>query len=221
MCLIKIGKIKKVWCCQWVQILNYLMKQKELILMKLKRITIKIAYLGRFAEKKGVENLIKAIYEINKESSFVELIICGRGPLEKNYRKLINELNLNEDVIILNFFNDVDKLFTIYSLADVVVVPSIQTRTGDVEGLPVVAIEALFLKKILVASNQSNVGEIIVNNESGFLFDSNNNFEMINILTEILNDKHDLNKISKKGHLVGQKYSITNTSEMYFKHLFN
>ena len=124
-------------------------------------------------------------------------------------------------MIILNFFNDVDKLFTIYSLADVVVVPSIQTRTGDVEGLPVVAIEALFLKKILVASNQSNVGEIIVNNESGFLFDSNNNFELINILTEILNDKHDLNKISKKGHLVGQKYSITNTSKMYFNHLFN
>ena len=47
---------------------------------------------------------------------------------------------------MLKFFNDKEKLKTVYEISDIIVIPSVITKGGDVEGLPVVSLEALYFE---------------------------------------------------------------------------
>ena len=75
--------------------------------------------------------------------------------------------------------------------------------------------------KILVASHESNVGELIVNGKNGFLYSANKPVELVRLLENIINGKYDLIKISQNALLTGEKFSIENTSSEYFSHLFH
>ena len=58
---------------------------------------------------------------------------------------------------------------TLFRDADVVAIPSIVTRRGDAEGIPVVLLEALAAGKLTVATNVSGAAEVLRPGEDGFL----------------------------------------------------
>ena len=60
---------------------------------------------------------------------------------------------------------------------DLLVVPSIESKDGDIEGLPVVILEGLYCKAIVVASQYTNAQEIIEDSKDGFIIkDLNSTF---------------------------------------------
>tara|TARA_B100001564_G_C20652153_1_gene677384 strand:- start:98 stop:1315 length:1218 start_codon:yes stop_codon:yes gene_type:complete len=181
---------------------------------------IKIGFVGRFAEKKGVEILIEAFTKLSELNYPIELILCGMGPLENKYMEIIEKSNIGNKTILLKFFNDNEKLATVYNLTDIIVIPSIIAKGGDVEGLPVVSLEALYLGKIVIGSIQSNLNEIIEHRKNGFLFNSDNPEELKILLEEILNNKYDLKSVKKEAMSLGKMYSIERTAKLYFDHLF-
>lgn len=179
-----------------------------------------ITFIGRFAEKKGVEILIKAFSEVIKQGYEANLILCGTGPLKNKYIQLVKKLNIDKRVYILDFFNSPDKLKSVYEFSDIIVIPSIKTKDGDVEGLPIVGLEALYFGKILIASYQSNMGEIIEHMTSGFLFDSSNTLDLVEILISFINKEYDRKIIQKNAKNLSLNYLISDTSKSYFNHLF-
>lgn len=181
----------------------------------------KIAYLGRFAEKKGVENLIKVTSELLKEQFDVELIIAGTGLLKSKYAELIETLEIKRNTTIIDFFNDYGKFNYILSLANVVVVPSIITKSGDVEGIPLVALEVMYKEKILIASNESNLGEIIESGKHGFIYSSENLSECKEIIKNLIKNKYDKKYIVQNAKKLSIKYEINQVSKQYFEHLFS
>jgi len=180
----------------------------------------KIGFVGRFAEKKGVEILITTFAQLSKLDYPVELILCGMGPLENKYLQLIQKLNISNKTKMLKFFNDNEKLITVYELSDIIVIPSVITKDGDVEGLPVVSLEALYFGKIVIGSIQSNLDEIIDHGKNGFLFDSEKPEELKILLEDILNNKYDLEAIKLEAKSLGRMYSVEKTAKLYFNHLF-
>tara|TARA_B100000902_G_scaffold242596_1_gene229701 strand:- start:4826 stop:6043 length:1218 start_codon:yes stop_codon:yes gene_type:complete len=182
--------------------------------------SIKIGFIGRFTEKKGVEILIEAFTQLLKLDYAVELILCGMGPLENKYTEILKNSNISDKTKLLKFFNNNEKLATVYELTDIIVIPSIITKGGDVEGLPVVSLEALYFGKIVVGSIQSNLNEIINHGQNGFLFNSDNPEELITLLQDILDNKYDLETIKVEARNLGKMYSIEKTSKLYFDHLF-
>nr|WP_254873311.1 glycosyltransferase [Marinitoga sp. 1138] len=94
-----------------------------------------ILYVGRFGRYKGLNYLIKAISKLPKN---YKLVLIGKGPKEKELRKLVNELKLINRVLFLNPVK-YEELPLYYSAADVFVLPSIDR--GEAFGL--VALEAM------------------------------------------------------------------------------
>ncbi len=109
--------------------------------------------VGRFHEAKNYPNLLKA-FKILKEKSSKSycLLIAGDGELRLQLEKLIIELNLEREVILLGRRSDISKLM---SACDIFILSS------DYEGLPTVLIEALACQAHVVSTNVSGASEII------------------------------------------------------------
>lgn len=89
---------------------------------------------GRFADSKGLQNLLKSFSVVAKERQDVRLVMVGDGELKDHVEKLITDLELNEKVLLPGFKKNP---FKYISRADVFVLPSFY------EGFPNMLIEAM------------------------------------------------------------------------------
>ena len=92
-----------------------------------------IGQVGRFAFQKNPEFTINAFSELLKRKSNSYLLLIGRGNQEKELRRQIHELNIQDNVLVLTNREDIPEL--LHAL-DVFVLPS------RFEGLGIVLIEA-------------------------------------------------------------------------------
>ena len=95
--------------------------------------TLLVGHIGRFVTVKNHEFLLDIFKEIHNKEKKSKLILIGRGPLEKNINRKINELGIKKEVIFTGQINNVNDY---YNAIDVFLLPSFY------EGLPVVGIEA-------------------------------------------------------------------------------
>ena len=107
--------------------------------------TVKILYLGRLIEKKGLMLLLDTVKEMPKDSDFV-LEIYGGGPMEERIKAFISENTLDKRV---KFFGEVEhtRVSEVYREADIFVMPSLRETSGNVlveamaHRLPIVALD--------------------------------------------------------------------------------
>lgn len=187
----------------------------------MKRNSKNILFIGRFAEKKGIENLLLIFLKLKRLNLGVNLYLAGNGPKVSKYKKFVAENNLTESVYFLGYVNSNEKL-KLYDNSDLVIIPSIKTKIGDQEGLPVVVLESLSRNTVTIASHQSNAGEIIRHGENGFLFDSEKTDEAVKIIENILvHDKAEYKSLIKNANELGEKYTSANLAEKFYNHLFD
>ena len=79
-------------------------------------------------------------------------VICGRGPLIEEHRKLSNELGISDRVIMPGYRTDV---VDFYGMADIFVFPSFR------EGLPVALMEAMSVGLVCVASRNRGTDDLL------------------------------------------------------------
>src|SRR5690606_27772642 len=128
-----------------------------------------ILFIGRLAEKKGVEYLLEAFSLLPPSlRGRCQLIIAGDGYLRPRLETRASALGL-KDVVFTGFVQGEDKA-ALFSLARVLCIPSIVDGSGDSEGFPVVLMEGLASGKIVLASDASGAETVLVNGKSGFLF---------------------------------------------------
>jgi len=181
---------------------------------------LKFTYIGRFSEIKGVEKLIRSFSNTLNKNKNIELVICGSGYLKDNYLKLIASLGIQDNVTISDHFLNPSQLKYIYNISNFIVIPSIVTKDGDTEGLPVVLLESLYFGKVTLASTQSNAPEIIENKKNGFIFNSSNKDDLSKLMEEILENKFELNEIEENAKVTGKRYISENIAKIHYDHLF-
>uniref|UniRef100_UPI0036DD7BB3 glycosyltransferase n=1 Tax=Photorhabdus sp. RM322S TaxID=3342825 RepID=UPI0036DD7BB3 len=128
---------------------------------------MKIIFVGRLTEKKGLPDLLLSLARISSEVSFT-LDIVGDGELDDYCYELILKLNLNEH-IKMHGFQPHHIVLDFMKGADVLILPSKTSNSGDMEGIPVVLMEAMAMKKIVLSTYHSGITELIENNVNGFL----------------------------------------------------
>ena len=121
-----------------------------------------ILSVGEMNENKNHETVIKAIGELSDDDKKkVFYTIAGQGDKQEELQKLIDTLNLQDNVKLLGFRDDVPKL---YDAADIFIHPSFR------EGLSVALMEAMSSGLPVIASRiRGNVD--LVDDEGGELFD--------------------------------------------------
>ncbi|HZG77069.1 MAG TPA: glycosyltransferase, partial [Paenibacillus sp.] len=97
----------------------------------------KIRFLaaGRFVEKKGFDDLIRAFAEVKRRRENAKLVLIGQGPCEAQYRKLIKRLGLERDVKLKGWV-DYREIQELYYRSHVFCAPSVTDREGNQEGIP-------------------------------------------------------------------------------------
>ena len=92
-----------------------------------------LGHIGRFAEQKNHEGLLKIFAETRKRGMDTKLVMLGDGELREKIGQLAEELGIKEQVL---FAGVVDNVPDYLSAMDIFLLPSLY------EGLPVVCVEA-------------------------------------------------------------------------------
>ncbi|QCR24768.1 glycosyltransferase family 4 protein [Pontibacter sp. SGAir0037] len=130
-------------------------------------------FLEVFKEFVGAENL---------QADQVELLVVGEGLIQQELYDSIKQLNLDKYIVLSGAlpYQDVGCLM---HKADVVVVPS------ELEGMPMVVLEALRVKSVVLASDIGGINEVIANGVTGFLFRKRNKSDCLQKLNYIYKNR--------------------------------
>ncbi len=152
-----------------------------------------ILYVGRIAKGKGVDKLIKILNLIVQKKKDIKLIIIGP---DSGYLSIVKELvskyNLTNYVIFMGFISK-KNLPKYYSLADLVIYPSIQEIFG------MVITEAMACGKAVIGSDIMGPKELIVEGKTGYVSNFKNLNEISEIIINLLEDKKLLTQMGRLG----------------------
>lgn len=122
-----------------------------------------IGTVGRLSAVKGYEFLIKAIPHLCRICHKFKVLFVGEGPLKGSLERLAESLGVREQVI---FMGHHDAPLDIVKELDVFVLPSLN------EGIPLALLEAMSLKRPVVATRVGGVPEVIRHESNGLLIES-------------------------------------------------
>jgi len=152
-------------------------------------------FIGRLIYQKGVDVLIKAFSFLDKG----ELIIVGDGVERKNLEELANNLGVSDRVKFVGIRKDIPQIL---SYSDCFVLPS------RYEGLPMVLLEAVASKKIIVVSDFESGKEIIEDGINGMVFPIEKELILKDKLLLAMNDDKNIFNIKSMIDKTSQKISV-------------
>lgn len=160
---------------------------------------------GELNKNKNQKNLIEAMQNVVKYHDNVILFLAGNGPLEKELKMMVENLNLDKYVVFLGYRTDIEKFV---QLSDIVI--SVSNR----EGLPLNIIEAMICSKAIIVSNNRGHRELITNNVNGILLDKNESNILSNKIIELLDNKKLRELYGKNAFDDSKKYWVDNIKNM-------
>lgn len=179
-----------------------------------------ILFVGRLAEKKGVQYLLPAFAQAQPQLADYRLIIAGDGPWLQRLQKQAAELELNDSVSFPGFVSGNDKSSLINS-ADIYAVPSIITSSGDAEGLPVSLMEGLAYGKICIASNESGADDILTDGSDGILVPQKDVDALANALVQAAHlDAQQKAAVQKAAQHTARQFDWTLIAQKHYDFLF-
>tara|TARA_B100000963_G_scaffold43255_1_gene32258 strand:+ start:141 stop:1295 length:1155 start_codon:yes stop_codon:yes gene_type:complete len=188
-------------------------KEKKIILMP-----------GRLTTWKGQELFIEAINLVKKELGYEAFHVVilgsdqGRDLYKKKLIRLSEHYRLNNQI---KFVNHCDDMALAYKVSDIVISASIEP-----EAFGRIAVETQSMEKLIIASNIGGSNETIVDNKTGFLFESGNAHSLSEkIIKAITMDETSLELIGKAGRKnIIKKFNVEKmcfSTYSEYKRLFN
>ncbi len=150
---------------------------------------IRFLTIGRLTEKKGIETAIEtmAILKSHLDTPF-HLDILGDGERRETLLELITSLNV-QDVVTLHGAKTQEEVKQAVKKATIIIQLSKTALNGDMEGIPVVLMEAMSRGKIVVSTYHSGIPELIENGRNGFLVQENCPIQAAEIIETILKNR--------------------------------
>jgi len=183
---------------------------------------LKLLYVGRITEEKGIHIAIESVgYLINiLGTRELTLNIIGSGDREyiKKLNKLIKNLKLNE---YIRFKGQIHYKLIIkeYDNNDVLLVPSVRE-----EAFGLIILEAMSRGIPVIASNIGGIPEIIEDGRTGILVPPRNPIKMAKAIKKLIEDPSLYEQISINGiNEVKEKYTnekVINQIDNYINNLF-
>jgi len=180
----------------------------------------KIGAVGRLVEKKGMDVLIKAVAQIKQQGQRVELHIAGSGPMEQTLKQLAEMNGLDaKDIYFWGAMQHSEVEKFIKSL-DVFVLPCKQDANGDIDGIPVVLMEAMLSAVPVISTRISGVPELVIDNVTGLLAEPDDEKSLLEKITLMLREEGLRNNMVDKAiDKVKTDFSLQLNTEK-LQHLF-
>lgn len=164
-----------------------------------------ILSVGRLVERKGIHCFIERVVpKIVEQRRNIVYLIVGDGIYRDKIKKIINENNLEDSVIMLGEV-DYEMLKLLYNSSDIFVMPNIPVK-GDMEGFGIVAMEATSSGIPVVASDLEGIKDAIRNGKNGILIEYGDLQGFISAIIKLLQEDNERKKFGEKA----REYSLKN-----------
>jgi colanic acid/amylovoran biosynthesis glycosyltransferase len=161
-------------------------------------------FLGgtRLVEKKGLKYMIEASKILCDKGIAHRVDLVGPGNLYSSLVKQINDLDLNDTVFIHGNGKGTPfkEVLDYYKLADIFVLPSIETNAGDVDGVPTVCIEAAIAKLPIISTNAGGITDLIENGITGLIVEQKDPQAIANNIQELLQNKALADRLAQNAY---------------------
>jgi len=156
-----------------------------------------IGFLGSFYAYEGLMLLVSSLPQILKAVPEARLLLVGGGPQEEALRKKIDDLGLGDAVIMPGRVPhaEVDRY---YSLVDILAYPRLSMRLTDLV-TPLKPLEAMALKKPVLASDVGGHKELIRDGETGILFAAGSEDSLAAAAAALLSDPSRWPRLTEAG----------------------
>ena len=171
---------------------------------------IKILFVGRFVEKKGLEYALRALSAIKNEFIF-EFRVIGGGELEEKLRQIAFTLGLSKEIKWLGI-QPHDQVIKELSICDFLLQPSVTAKNGDTEGgAPTIILEAQACGVPIVSTYHADIPYITIQGESALLSEERDVDGLCANMRYFLSNPNIWEKMGKKGREhVEKNHSIKN-----------
>lgn len=122
----------------------------------------RLVCVGRLCEQKGQFLLVQAMAQLRAKGIFAELILAGDGEMRAELEALVERLSLTDHIRITGWISSEQVRDEILA-AKALVLPSFA------EGLPVVIMEAMALKRPVISTFVAGIPELVLHGETGWL----------------------------------------------------
>lgn len=173
----------------------------------------KLMMVGRMVEKKGFEYAIRAVALLQDQGTSVQLDLYGDGKLCQDLKKLANELNVDGQV---TFHGQTENKIIFEELYkhEILLVPSVQARDGDREGIPQTTVEGMATGIPVIASDHAGLPELVIDEKTGLQVPQRDAKALSNAIEKYLSNPDLIPLISKRGReLVEEEHNISTQIE--------
>jgi len=167
-----------------------------------------ILYHGGLIKRKGVYRVLSAFNLLLKNRNNIRLIFSGGGEEAQGLKSMAKRMGISENVIFLGHISE-EEVVKIYHMADVFAYPSAY------EGFGYTPLEAMACGVPVVTSNASSIPEVV--GDAAILIDPNNDKEICDAISRVLDDDKLRNKMVEKGIIQANKFGIQRFSENILK----
>ncbi|PJI09538.1 MULTISPECIES: glycosyltransferase family 4 protein [Clostridium] len=160
---------------------------------------IVMLYVGRIAEEKNIEEVLKLYRKSLKYVSNIKLLIVGGGPFLGRLKTLVKESNIKEYVKFTGMIES-EEIYKYYKLGDIFVTASQSETQG------ITYIEALASGLPTICRWDLCVKDLIINGKTGFTY--KNEDEFISALLSVIRSEKLRNNIMKNLSYKLREYSV-------------
>lgn len=157
-----------------------------------------LAAVGRLVYKKGFGVLLEALPAILGQRPETRLLLGGGGDLGSALREQARRSGLEEAVVFTGSLSHPEVL-ELLTAADVFVMPSVRDPKGNVDGLPIVVLEAMAAGLPVVASNVSGLPMAVEPGNTGLLVPEKDAQALAEAVLELLDDSDRARRLGQAG----------------------
>lgn len=175
--------------------------------------TIVLLTTGRLVEKKGHQYVILAIDQVVKKYENIKYIIAGDGALRNKLEKIVNDLNLDRYVFFVGAVSG-EETKKLYENAHIFILHSITATNGDMEGTPVVLMEAQACGLPVISTYHSGVPEVVIDGKSGFLVPEKDIQALVEKIEYLISKPDKWREMGKEGRKhIEENYNISKLND--------
>jgi PEP-CTERM/exosortase A-associated glycosyltransferase len=162
--------------------MNYHLQQK----LKLSDVPT-IGYVGSFSAYEGLDDLIRAGALLKDRGIKFNLLLVGDGKVMDELLNLARDLNVTKEVVFTGRVphQDVEQY---YSLIDIAPFPRKPVTVCEMVS-PLKPLEAMAMRKTVIASSVGGLQEIVTHGETGLVFEKGNLLDLVDKLSQVITNK--------------------------------
>lgn len=169
---------------------------------------VQLLTVARLVEKKGVQYGINAVAKVLKNHSDIEYKIVGDGTLRGDMARLIDELDVSNNIKLLGWKTQ-EEIVELMKSADILLAPSVTSQDGDQEGIPVALMEALAQGIPVISTYHSGIPELVQDGISGFLVPERDTNQLAEKIIYLIEHQEIWAEMGQAGHdHVEKNYNI-------------